>query len=122
MKLNQTYSLREVLASLDKASESLPSVVEAMKASGELRRDFITYSGENMTTSSPYARITLTSKVSDYRWEGYMETSAWSDGPRTPVAVIRSDMTAVSENSQYSNICLVTRKTGACWANFIKEA
>lgn len=113
MKLNQTYPLTHLLDALNAASDRLIDVVASMKKDGDLSRDFTRFEPEGMLTTSPYARVTLTTKVSDYRWEGYMETSAWADGPRTPVAVVRNDMVAVSDDKNYSNIRIVIRKTGA---------
>lgn len=54
---------------------------------GRHMKVYTVYEAEGMLSSSPYARVTLTRKVSDTRWEGYMEASLYRDGPKTPVAV-----------------------------------
>lgn len=112
MRLNKTYRLTDLLDAVSAASDKLSDVVSQMREAGELSRDFTTFDPEGMLTTSPYARVTLTTKVSDHRWEGYMETSMCTDGPRVLVAVVRNDMVAVSDDENYRNIQIVTRKTG----------
>lgn len=117
MKLNKTYPLTEVLDALSAASAKLHDVVAVMRDNGELSRAYTVYGAEGMLTSSQFARVTLTRKVNEYRWEGYMETSAVKDGPRVPVAVVRSDMVVFSEDRSYSKLQVQTQRSGASWAD-----
>lgn len=102
MKLNKTYPLRDMLNALSAASANAQDTAIAMKADGVLVRSFVVFEAENMLSTSPYARVTLTRKVSADRWEGYMETCAFNDGAKTPVAVNRREY-VLRANSDYSN-------------------
>jgi hypothetical protein len=42
--------------------------------------------------------VTLTRRESENRWTGYMETGAYADGPKTPVAVNRCEYTLVAND------------------------
>ena len=96
MKLNKTYSLRTMLDALIAASDDTKKLVEQLKSEGRHSQVFTVYEPEGMLSTSPFSRVTLTHKVSDTRWEGYMETIMKEDGPKTPVAVNRSEYTLVA--------------------------
>lgn len=96
MKLNKTYSLRAVLDSLTAASDNTKELAEQLKASGRHSQVFTVYEPEGMLSTSPFARVTLTRKVSDTRWEGYMETIMKENGPKIQVAVNRKEYTMVA--------------------------
>lgn len=96
MKLNKTYSLRTVLDALTAASDNTKKLAEQLKSEGRHSQVFTVYEPEGMLSASPFARVTLTRKVSDTRWEGYMETIMKEDGPKTRVAVNRSEYTLVA--------------------------
>lgn len=96
MKLNKTYSLRTMLDALTAASDNTKKLAEQLKSEGRHSQVFTIYEPEGMLSTSPFARVTLTCKVSDTRWEGYMETIMKEDGPKTPVAVNRSEYTLVA--------------------------
>lgn len=91
MKLNRTYSLLEMLSALTAASANSCDVAKAMQTEGVTSSSFIVFEAENMLSTSPHARVTLTRKVSADRWEGYMETGAYHGMERTPVAVNRCE-------------------------------
>lgn len=96
MKLNKTYSLRTMLDALTSASDNTKKLAEQLKAEGRHSQSFTVYESEGMLSTSPFARVTLTHKVSDTRWEGYMETIMKENGPKTPVAVNRSKYTLIA--------------------------
>ena len=56
---------------------------------------------KNMLSVSPHARVTLTRKEGDDRWAGYMETSAYRDGERVPMAVNRKEY-VLTANDDFS--------------------
>lgn len=87
MELNKTYSQKEMLSAMISASETWQQVAKKMKKTGAYHLDFVAYEHEGMLTSSIFARVTMTRKVSDTRWEGFMETGAFADGPKVPVAI-----------------------------------
>lgn len=96
MKLNKTYSLRTLLDALTSASDDIKKLAEQLKAEGRHSQVFTVYEPEGMLSTSPFARVTLTHKVSDTRWEGYMETIMKENGSKTPVAVNRSKYNLVA--------------------------
>ena len=96
MKLNKTYSLRTMLDALTSTSDNTKKLAEQLKAEGRHSQIFTVYEPEGMLSTSPFARVTLTHRVSDTRWEGYMETVAKENGPKTPVAVNRSKYTLIA--------------------------
>ena len=98
MKLNTTYPLAEMLAALSAASDNTREIAEQLKTEGRNMQVFTVFEAENMLSTSPYARVTLTRRESKNRWTGYMETSAYVDGPKTPVAVNRSEYTLVAND------------------------
>lgn len=89
MRLNQTYLLTEMLDALTAASSSTRKIAEQLKAEGRHMQVFTVFEAENMLSTSPYARVTLTRRENENRWTGYMETSAYANGEKTPVAVNR---------------------------------
>lgn len=89
MRLNKTYPLEQMFHALNVASRNWKEVAMEMKKTGKRNKEFIEYEAEGMLTTSPSARVTLTRQVSESRWEGYMETSLYRDGPKEPVAVNR---------------------------------
>lgn len=91
MKLNQTYPLMDLLDALTAASDNTRELAKQLKAEGRHMMVFTVYEAENMLSVSPHARVTLTRKESEDRWAGYMETSAYRDGERVPVAVNRKE-------------------------------
>lgn len=91
MKLNHAYPLVDMLAALTAASDNVKQLAEQLKVGGRHMQVFTVYEAENMLSVSPHARVTLTHRVSETRWEGYMETSAYCDGERMPVAVNRKE-------------------------------
>lgn len=93
MRLNLTYPLAEMLNALATASDNTREIAEQLKAEGRHMQVFTVFEAENMLSMSPHARVTLTRQESKNRWTGYMETSAYADGPKTPVAVNRSEYT-----------------------------
>lgn len=95
MKLNKTYSLRTMLDALTAASDDTKKLVEQLKVEGRHSQVFTVYEPEGMLSTSPFARVTLTHKVGDTRWEGYMETVMKEYGPKTPVAVNRREYTLI---------------------------
>lgn len=95
MQLNRTYPLNEMLNALTAASDNTCEIAEQLKAEGCCMQVFTIFEAENMLSMSPHARVTLTRRESKNRWTGYMETSAYADGPKTPVAVNRSEYTLV---------------------------
>jgi len=103
MKLNETYQLADFLNALTAASDNTRELARRLKAEGRHMTVFTVYEAENMLSSSPYARVTMTRKESDDRWAGYMETSAYRDGERVPVAVNRKEyvLTANDDFSRY---------------------
>lgn len=101
MKLNHTYPLADMLAALTAASDNAKQLAEQLKAEGRHMQVFTVYEAENMLSVSPHARVTLTRRVSENRWEGYMETSAYCDGERAPVAVNRKEY-ALLANDDFS--------------------
>lgn len=96
MKLNKTYNLRTMLDALTSASDDTKKLAEQLKAEGRHSQVFTVYEPEGMLSTSPFARVTLTHKVSDTRWEGYMETIMKENSPKTPVAVNRSKYTLIA--------------------------
>ena len=98
MKLNQTYPLMDLLDALTAASDNTRELAKRLKAEG---RHITVYEAENMLSVSPHARVTLTRKESDDRWAGYMETSAYRDGERVPVAVNRKEY-VLTANDDFS--------------------
>ena len=93
MRLNQTYPLAEMLDALTAASDNTRKIAEQLKA-----EVFSVFETENMLSVSPHARVTLTRRESENRWTGYMETGAYADGPKTPVAVNRCEYTLVAND------------------------
>jgi len=98
MKLNKTYNLRTMLDALIAASDDIKKLAEQLKSQGRHSQVFMVYEPEGMLSTSPFARVTLTHKVSDARWEGYMETLMQENGPRTLVAVNRSEYTLIAND------------------------
>lgn len=103
MKLNETYQLADFLNALTAASDNTRELARQLKTEGRHMTVFTVYEAENMLSSSPYASVTMTRKESDDRWAGYMETSAYRDGERVPVAVNRKEyvLTANDDFSRY---------------------
>ena len=99
MKLNQTYPLMDLLDALTAASDNTRELAKQLKAEGRHMTVFTVYEAENMLSVSPHARVTLTRKESDDRWAGYMETSAYRDGERVPVAVNRKEYVLTATGS-----------------------
>lgn len=89
MKMNKTYSLMEMLEALSSISDTVQSCAERLKESGMHECDYVHYEPEGMLTTSPYARVTLTTRESATRWTGYMETSPRAGMWRIPVAVVK---------------------------------
>lgn len=85
-----------MLDALTAASDDTKKLAEQLKAEGRHTQVFTVYEPEGMLSTSPFARVTLIRKVSDTRWEGYMESTMQENGPRTPVAVNRSEYTLVA--------------------------
>ena len=98
MRLNQTYPLTEMLDALTAASDNTRELAEQLKAEGRHMQVFTVFEAENMLSVSPHARVTLTRRESENRWTGYMETSAYADGEKIPVAVNRSEYTLVAND------------------------
>lgn len=98
MRLNQTYPLTEMLDALTAASDNTRKIAEQLKAEGRHMQVFTVFEAENMLSMSPHARVTLTRRESENRWTGYMETGAYTDGPKTPVAVNRCEYTLVAND------------------------
>lgn len=96
MKLNKTYSLRTMLDALTSASDDIKELAKQLKAEGRHSKVFTVYEPEGMLSASPFARVTITHKVNDARWEGYMETIMKENGPKTPIAVNCSKYTLVA--------------------------
>lgn len=109
MKLHETYPLVEMLNALTAASETPRTALEEMKKQGVHTWTYVSFEPEGMLTTSPYARVTLTRKSSTTanRWEGYMETSLYNDGPKQAVAVQLKEY-AVSANDGYSKLTIYT--------------
>ena len=105
MKLNTTYPLKQLIEAVYNASENTYTVLESMKRENITSCAFISFSTEGMLSSSPYARVTLTHQTSPDRWEGYMETTANIDGPRTPCAVVRNHNMLVA-NQDYTQVTI----------------
>lgn len=101
MKLNQTYPLMDLLDALNAASDNTRELAKQLKAEGRHMTAFTAYEAENMLSVSPHARVTLTRKESEDRWAGYMETSAYRDGERVPVAVNRKEY-VLTANDDFS--------------------
>lgn len=101
MKLNQTYPLMDLLDALTAASDNTRELAKQLKAEGRHMTVFTVYEAENMLSVSPHARVTLTRKESDDRWAGYMETPAYRDGERVPVAVNRKEY-VLTANDDFS--------------------
>ncbi len=91
MKLNKTYPLEEMLNALTRASDNTAELAKQLQAEGRYMRVYTVYEAENMLSVSPHARVTLTRQETENRWVGYMETSAYRDGVKTPVAVNRKE-------------------------------
>lgn len=106
MKLNTTYPLAEMLAALSAASDNTHKIAEQLKAEGRHMQAFTIFEAENMLSMSPHARVTLTRRESENRWAGYMETSAYADGEKTPVAVNRREYVLVA-NDDFTNFEIV---------------
>lgn len=98
MQLNRAYPLNEMLNALTAASDNTCEIAEQLKAEGRRMQVLTIFEAENMLSMSPHARVTLTRRESKNRWTGYMETSAYADGPKTPVAVNRSEYTLVAND------------------------
>lgn len=103
MKLNHTYSLKEVLDALTNASDNVYEVSKDMKATHEHSRPLTQYSTRGMLTYSRYARITFTRLEKDCHGDdvasGYMETCMFSDGPKVTVnATIHHYMIVSNDN------------------------
>ena len=98
MRLNQTYPLAEMLDALTAASDNTRKIAEQLKAEGRHMQVFTVFEAENMLSMSPHARVTLTRRESENRWTGYMETGAYADCPKTPVAVNRCEYTLVAND------------------------
>ena len=98
MRLNQTYPLTEMLDALTSASDNAREIAEQLKAADRHMQVFTVFEAENMLSVSPHARVTLTRRESENRWTGYMETGAYADGPKTPVAVNRREYTLVAND------------------------
>lgn len=103
MKLNQTYPLMDLLDALTAASDNTRELAKQLKAEGRHMTVFTVYEAENMLSVSPHARVTLTRKESEDRWAGYMETSAYRDGERVPVAVNRKEY-VLTANDDFSRV------------------
>ena len=101
MKLNQTYPLMDLLDALNAASDNTRELAKQLKAEGRHMTAFTVYEAENMLSVSLHARVTLTRKESEDRWAGYMETSAYRDGERVPVAVNRKEY-VLTANDDFS--------------------
>lgn len=107
MKMNVAYPLDEVLSRTARASEKLFDVVAAMKAAGDYSRSYIVYETVGMLTSSVFARVTLTRVNREQtRWEGFMETSPFRDGPRQHVEVRKVEYVAIADDT-YQHIKLI---------------
>lgn len=106
MKLHQTYPLSEILDALAAASDTPRAVAEWLKAEGRHEQSFVVFDSENMLSTSPHARVTLTHRESTDRWVGYMETSAYENGERIPVAVNRRVHTLVA-NADFSEFTIM---------------
>lgn len=98
MKSNKTYPLTEMLNALTVASDNTREIAEQLKAEGRHMRTFTVFEAENMLSVSPHARVTLTRRESENRWTGYMETSAYVDGGKIPVAINRREYTLVAND------------------------
>lgn len=96
MKLNTSYPLVELLNALAAASDTPREIAAQLKTEGLHKCVFTVFEAENMLSVSPHARVTLTCRESENRWTGYMETSAYADGEKTPVAVNRREYTLVA--------------------------
>lgn len=106
MKLHQTYPLPEMLKALAAASDTPQVVAEQLKAEGRHEQAFTVFDAENMLSVSPHARVTLTRREGADRWVGYMETSAYNNGERIPVAVNRRTHTMVA-NADFSEFTIM---------------
>ena len=91
MKLNKTYPLVEVIDAVTKASDNHFKVADQMRADKKYSCPITQFEMKGMLTQSAFARVTFTHKVGANEFAGYMETSFGSDGPRTPVSVIKHD-------------------------------
>lgn len=98
MKLNRTYPLTEMLDALTAASDNPREIAKQLYAEGRHMQNYTVYEAESMLSVSPHARVTLTRRESENRWTGYMETSAYADGPKIPVAVSRREYTLVASD------------------------
>lgn len=107
MKMNVTYSLVEVLETLNKASDHLAEKVAEMKRDGMFSIDFHRFEIEGALTSSPYARVTFTGRDTSGNITGYMETSAYSDSVKTNVKVVEH-WDVIVANDDYSKITVHT--------------
>ena len=105
MRLNETYRLVDMLNALIAASDNTKELAKQMRVESQYVKRFTVYNPEGMLSTSPYARVTLTRKVSDTRWEGYMETSMYKDGPKNPVAVNCEKYTLVA-NSDFTQFTI----------------
>lgn len=100
MKLNTTYPLKDMLKALTVASDRPLDLFKDLRKKSDLHTAFgYIYETEGMLTSSPFARVTLTRKVSDSRWEGYLETSLYADGPKTPCTVNRTELEVIANDN-----------------------
>lgn len=106
MKLHQAYPLIEMLAALTAASDTAQLAAERLRAEGRHEQTFIVFETENMLSTSPHARVTLTRRESKDRWTGYMETSAYESGERIPVAVNRRTYKLVA-SADFSSFTIV---------------
>lgn len=106
MKLHQTYALPAMLEALAAASDTPQAVAERLRAEDRHEQSFIVFDAENMLSTSPHARVTLTHCESTHRWVGYMETSAYENGERIPVAVNRRMYTLVA-NADFSEFTII---------------
>lgn len=98
MQLNRTYPLLEMLDALTAASDNPREIAKRLEAEGRHMQAYTVYEAENMLSVSPHARVTLTRRENENRWTGYMETSAYADGQKTPVAVNRREYTLVAND------------------------
>lgn len=106
MKLHQTYALPAMLEALAVASDTPQAVAERLRVEDRHEQSFIVFDAENMLSTSPHARVTLTHRESADRWVGYMETSAYENGERIPVAVNRRMYTLVA-NADFSEFTII---------------
>lgn len=101
MKLNETYQLSDFLDALTAASANTQELAKQLKAEGRHMTVFTVYEAENMLSTSPHARVTMTRQEGEDRWAGYMETSVYRDGERVPVAVNRKEY-VLTANDDFS--------------------